>query len=225
MDEFEIKDSEIARAYKIIRTGGLAIVPSRVGYTLLGNSEHAIKKMFDVKGRPLTKPCVVLTKHSFLPEIAEIPPQYMAFVDSIEEQKLLCGFILKRKTHSIFDSLPEYVRLNSRRDDDTSCFVINAGLYIQYLVEEALKDGTVVVGSSANASGTGNEGIFANIPTNIQKAVEYFVEDDVYVRREYNHATREQGVMVALFGKRPEITRKGIMHSKIVELLQKETNY
>jgi tRNA A37 threonylcarbamoyladenosine synthetase subunit TsaC/SUA5/YrdC len=222
MDEFRIQDAEIAHAYESIRDGELAIIPSCVGYTLLGNGEHAIRKMFEVKGRPLSKPCVVLTKHAFLPEIAEIPPQYLSFIDAIEERKLLCGFILKQKQHALFDSLSEYVRSYSRRDDGTSCFVVNAGRYIQYLVERALADGTVIVGSSANKSGTGNEGVFANIPANIRERAGYAIEDDLYVSREYNHATREQGVMVSLVEEKPVVTRKGLMYAEIEDLIQEK---
>ncbi len=222
MTEFKIKKVEIEKAYENIKSGGLAIIPSRVGYTLLGNSENAIRKMFEIKGRALSKPCVVLTKRALLLEIAEVPERYLPFIDAIEEQKLLCGFILNRKPHSIFDSLSDYVCSNSMRGNGTSCFVINAGPYIQHLVELASADGTVVVGSSANKSGTGNEGIFLNIPKNIREGADYKVEDDFFVSREYNHATREQGVMVSLFGEKPEVIRKGIMYSQIQKLIEEK---
>lgn len=217
-----VQEKEIGKAYTCIKNGGLAIIPSRVGYTLLGNSESSIKKMFELKGRPLTKPCVVLTRHDFLEDIAYIPERHFPFIDAIEEQKLLCGFILKRKEHEVFNSLTQYVSQYSKREDDTSCFVINAGEYIQSLVDYALQDGTLVVGSSANQSGTGNEGVFENIPEKIRGGVDYALKDDVFVGREYNYETREQGVMVDLFDENPKIIRKGIMYSHIKKLMEEK---
>lgn len=216
----KIKQQEIEKAYRAIMGGGLAIIPSRVGYTLFGNSEKAIKKMFEIKGRPLSKPCIVLTKREFLEEIAEVPEKYLKFIDAIEGEGLLCGFILKRLPHPHFELQHPYVRDYSKRPDGTSCFVINASDYAKYMVDRSITDKTFIVGSSANKSGTGNEGYFASIPENIRNLVDYAIEHDEYVQQEYNPQTREQGVMVDLTGKVPVITRKGLKYSRITELLK-----
>lgn len=219
MVRVQIKQDQIEKGYQVIKAGGLAIIPSRVGYTLLGNSETAIHKMFELKGRPLTKPCVVLTRRDILEDIAELPEKYKPFVDAIEKEKLLCGFILKRKGHHFFDSLSDYTAQYSQKENNTSCFVINASDYIQYLVDQSVLDGTFVVGSSANKSGTGNEGIFTNIPQNIREGVDFAIEDDNYVHQEYNPETREQGVMIDLTGDQPVVTRKGLRFAYIKQIL------
>jgi tRNA A37 threonylcarbamoyladenosine synthetase subunit TsaC/SUA5/YrdC len=214
-----IQKQAIKRAYLNIKKSGLAIIPSRVGYTLLGNTDQAIKKMFELKGRPLSKPCVILTRYDFLDQIAQVPKKYQPFIQRIEQEKLLCGFILKRRKHPVFSSLSPFANEYSKRPDGTSCFVINAGDYIQYLVDNSLKDGTVVVGSSANKSGTGNEGIFGNIPQNILDGVDDYIEDDNFVSFEYNPQTREQGVMVDLNGDKPVVIRKGLQYPYIQSVL------
>src|SRR5690349_19073767 len=104
MNPYPIKEKEITKAYETIKNGGLALIPTRVGYVLLGNADLAMQKMFELKGRPLTKPCVVLTRRDILDSIAEVPVEYRDFIDEIEKSKLLCGFILKRKEHSLFKS-------------------------------------------------------------------------------------------------------------------------
>lgn len=216
-----IKKDKIKSAYNSIKNGGLAIIPSKVGYTLLGNTDQAIQKMYQLKGRPLTKPCVVLTRRDILEEIADVPPQYLEFINLIENDKLLCGFILKRKKHDFFDSLSPFANQYSQLPNGTSCFVINAGEYIQYLVDQSLNEGTFVVGSSANQSGTGNEGFFEKIPESIRQGVDAFVEHNEFVHQEYNPQTRAQGVMVDLTQEKPIIIRKGLKLEYIEDLLKK----
>ncbi len=225
MSGVPIKVEEIQEAYQKIRNEGLVIVPTRVGYVLLGNTDKAIQKMFELKGRPLTKPCVVLTKRSLLEQIAVVPEKYLPFINAIEDAKLLCGFILKRKEHPFFDSLSPFANKYSMLGDGTSCFVINASDYIQHLVDQAEKDGTFIVGSSANQSGTGNEGFFERIPEKIRQGVDGYVEHNEYVHQEYNPETREQGVMVDLTKDRPVIIRKGLKLSQIENILRATTGY
>lgn len=222
MQDKSIKQNEAQKAYKCIRIGGLAIIPSKVGYTLIGNCEKAISKMFAIKGRPLSKPCVVLTRRDLLDGLAEIPKKYIPFINAIQESKMLCGFILKRKSNRLFDSLDQYTNQYSEREDETSCFVINGGGYFQYLIDHAYADGTLVVGSSANKSGTGNEGTFMNIPQNIRREVDYAIEDNAYVWQNYNPVTREQGVMVDITGDKPFIVRKGLKFTEIAKIIEEK---
>lgn len=210
MTRVPIKHHEIENAYKAIKKGGLAIIPTRVGHVLLGNSGEAIAKMFTIKHRPLTKPCVVLTRFDILPAIAQIPKHYTQLIAAIEHSKILCGFILKRKDHQVFVSLAQYTNQNAQKADGSSCFVINHGEYTQYLVDKAWEDKTVIVGSSANKSGTGNEGIFENIPAEIRDNVEYGLGHNEFVAQEYDPVTRQQGVMIDLLGPEPVIIRRGL---------------
>ncbi len=205
-----IIEEKIKLAYKAIKAGGLGIIPSRVGYTLLGNGEKAITKMYQLKGRPLSKPCIVITRYDILQQIADIPQKFTHLIDVIEHSKILCGFILKRKEHKVFTSLAKFTNQNAMKKDGTTCFVINSGEYTQFLVDKSWEDSTVIVGSSANKSGTGNEGIFTNIPEEIRQGIDYGLSHDEFVAQEYDPISRQQGVMVDLTGEEPVIIRKGL---------------
>jgi isopropylmalate/homocitrate/citramalate synthase len=206
--------SSIDEAYAIIKEGGLAIIPSRVGYTLLGNSESSIRKMFKIKNRPLSKPCVVLTNNDIVDKLAYIGTDTREMIDNVDCEGLLCGFVLHRKPSDMYESLSDWTNMYSQ-NDGTSCFVINAGKYIDYLVEKASKDGVLIVGSSANMSGTGNEGIFLNIPGSIRTSVECAIEDDAYVSEGYDPKTREQGVILDCSSDKAQVTRKGFCYNQI----------
>ena len=47
------------RAYVAISTGGLSLVKMDVGYTFLGHSEFSVRKLYQLKNRPVTKTCLV----------------------------------------------------------------------------------------------------------------------------------------------------------------------
>lgn len=209
---------QASKAHETILNGGLAIIPSRVGYTLLGNSEDSLHKMFRIKGRPLSKPCVVLTNRKLLNELA-LTSEVNTLIDKINDHKLLCGFILPRKENKLYTSLTSWTNYYSQHNG-TSCFVINAGEYIDYLVNRAYEDCILIVGSSANQSGTGNEGVFLKIPEQIRKNVDFSINDDNYVSKEYNPITREQGVMIEWLNGKPVILRRGLFIDKIEEILK-----
>jgi len=83
----------------------------------------------------------------------------------------------------------------------------------------AWEDRTVVVGSSANKSGTGNEGIFENIPLEIRRNVEYGLGHNEFVAQEYDPVTRQQGVMVDLLGDEPVVIRKGLKSRELEAII------
>ncbi len=219
-ERIAIKQDEAEKAYAVMKGGDAIVIPTRVGYIIGGNTEKALKKMFDLKQRPLNKPGVVLTRFDMLDELAEVDERYWPFIKEIEKRKLLLGSILRRKKHPMFDSVDEFAQANSRKHDNTSCFVINAGEYCQYISDRALEDGKMFIASSANKSGTGNERKFEQIPENIRNGVGYALEHDEFVAQEHiDPDAREQGVMIDLTGKFPLVTRRGFEYEQIESIM------
>ena len=215
-----IKLSEIEQAYQKIKEGGLIVCPTRVGYILVGNTEKAIRRKFELKHRPLQKSAVVLTDFEQIFDIAEVPPEAKRFIDAIEQADLLCGFIMKRREEK-FAKLDAFTRDITRQPDGTSCFVIHHGDYSEYLTRRAKSDGTYVFASSANRSGTGNRGRFENIGEEIVNGVDYAIEDNAYVAQRYEPDSGEQGVMVSFMGKQPAVIRQGLNMKEIAEILDR----
>ena len=46
---------DAARAFTVLKAGGIAIVPNDIGYSVLGGSRAALEKIFVTKRRPPTK--------------------------------------------------------------------------------------------------------------------------------------------------------------------------
>lgn len=213
-----IKKTEIESAYNIVKEGGLIVCPTKVGYILVGNTEAALLRKFDLKQRPLKKSAVVLTNYENLFTVAQVPAEHQAFIDRIEESEYLCGFICERREEA-FESLDEKAREMSQQPDGTSCFVINHGAYSEYLVERAVEDNSHILASSANPSGTGNRGQFEKIGERILNGVDMAIEHDAYVAQRYEPDSGEQGVMVSFMTEKPTIIRKGLNTEEIEAIL------
>ncbi len=80
-----LADSEILRAAKILRSGGLVAFPTETVYGLGANAldEQAVARVFDVKGRPRFDPLIVhVADRAWIPRLAaEWPPQAQRLAD------------------------------------------------------------------------------------------------------------------------------------------------
>ena len=60
-DPYDSDMSDIARAVKILRTGGLVAFPTETVYGLAGNAldSAAVRRIFEAKGRPAHNPLII----------------------------------------------------------------------------------------------------------------------------------------------------------------------
>jgi tRNA A37 threonylcarbamoyladenosine synthetase subunit TsaC/SUA5/YrdC len=71
----------------------------------------------------------------------------------------------------LVDELPEYVRGQATHDGTIALF-FRAGRLLERLAELALADGRLVLGSSANLSGTGNNYTFDDVPETMRASAD-----------------------------------------------------
>src|SRR3989344_1301087 len=76
-------------AYECIRNGGLALVLTNVSYGLIAHSEDAIKKMFALKGRSLSNPCVTFGNLSVLKKLSDLDKKYYAIGEELAKKYML----------------------------------------------------------------------------------------------------------------------------------------
>ncbi len=215
-------ESRISQALDALESSDkYVILPTKVGYTVACWSEKSTVSMFEEKGRSLDKPAVFLLNHDLLKDLAIIPSDYQGIVDGINEERLLCSFVLNRKPHDLFDHMPEVTnRMSSSAVDNTSSFAINAGIYTDELTRQATQRNMLIVCSSANKSGVGNEGIFSKIPQNILDASAFHVEDDKYVLQTYSPDNRDRGPIIRLANNKVELLREGLMMGEVKKVIE-----
>lgn len=198
------------------------LIPSKVGYTIVCWSKTSVESKFREKNRPKDKKSVFLVNYKLLKKLAVLPKKYIPLIEEVNNDRLLCSFILKRRKNKLFNLMPKYTsQMSINPSDETSSFAINAGLYTEEIVKQALKRSMILVCSSANKSGVGNEGVFKKIPKNIVKNSGYNIIDDGYVLKTYSPKNRDRGPIIRLANNKIEIIRDGLMMDKIKKIIKK----
>jgi tRNA A37 threonylcarbamoyladenosine synthetase subunit TsaC/SUA5/YrdC len=160
-DDLEADAEEV---YATLRGGGLALVPIEAGYGLVAIEEPAVRQIYELKGRPATKPCVTVASPAITASVAA--PLAPAIVDWIAAITVVSPLAVVTAVAS--DSVLRASQSAFVRDQTTSNATIAlfyaAGRLVEMVAELARRDGRLVVGSSANLSGTGNNYTFADVP-------------------------------------------------------------
>lgn len=157
-------ENDAARVYATLRTGGLALVPTDVGYGLLAVGEGAVDRIYELKGRPLAKPCVTVANRAILADIARpLEAATIDFIEAIRRRSPLAVVVHLEERSCLLASMDPGVRAQATHEGTLAAF-FSAGPLVEAVADLALADGRLVVGSSANLSGTGNNGTFAEVP-------------------------------------------------------------
>lgn len=216
----------------LITSGGTVVLPTKVGYIIITTDGDGMKRKFELKGRPETKPSVVLLSNlEQLLELAEVPGKVFELYEECWSKDILLGCILHWKK----DAIDKYVPSDGSRDlmmdkRETSCFVIKYGTPSEVIAEWIWHyRKKLVFASSANPSGKGNRGVLEGVGNKILDGVDLIIEDDAYVKSQQPDADEEtrweQGTMVsmvdvdnlneAVLVDKPIIIRDGLALDKI----------
>jgi hypothetical protein len=63
-------EREAWQVYVTLVAGGVAVVPTNAGYGLLAMGPQGVRRIYEMKGRPTTKPCVLVTTWRIFDEVA-----------------------------------------------------------------------------------------------------------------------------------------------------------
>ena len=220
--------------------GGIAVVPTKVGYIIMTTDRQGLERKFDAKERNRNKPGVVLVSSlEMLRKLAQLTPEIDSLYETCWNEDVLLGCILpwSETGKAVLPDGADELMMDTR---GTSCFVIKFGVPGENAARELYeKHGKIAFASSANPSGKGNRGVVAGVGERILAAADVIIEADDYVasiQPDKNADTRyEQGVMVSMVdeyvslvpeqnGQRsitptPVLIRKGLAVDRIMSLL------
>jgi len=163
-------------AFTAIKNGGLALTPADIGYGLLGNTEAAIRKMYDLKGRAFTNPCIVAGNPDVLADVADLPDDgTLQWLANITKDYTLAAVFPIKASSKLIAQLPEWVRGHSTENNTVAVF-LNCGPVVEEMVRLAYNDGMLLVGSSGNFSKTGNNFRLNDVPQEIRDGVDFFAD-------------------------------------------------
>ena len=146
------------RAFAVLKSGGVAIMPMDVGYSAIGGSYEALRRVFNAKRRQPTKFNAMIGDNELARELYVLPDKgWLAFEAITMDEDLPLGVIGPcRMDHPILASMePEALAMSTK--DGTLCMLTNAGPFHAAISRRSREAGHALFGSSANLSLAGTK--------------------------------------------------------------------
>ena len=160
-------DRDAAAAYEVVKAGGVAVIPTDVSYGMIATTERGVRRIYELKGRPLSKACITVSTPAIFADVAlPLDGPLHRWVDDIRARTPIAVVTPLNPASRLLAPLTDYTRTQATQDATIATF-FNAGDVVVRVAELAFADGALVIGSSANISGTGNNCSFAEIPASI----------------------------------------------------------
>jgi tRNA A37 threonylcarbamoyladenosine synthetase subunit TsaC/SUA5/YrdC len=150
--------ADARRAFDALKAGGIAIVPNDIGYSVLGGSGPALRRIFATKGRAPSKLNAMVGNQEIHRELHLCSPRGRDIVQAItEDYDLPLGCIAPcRMDHPLLHKLdPETIAASTR--DETIVLLMNAGRFHTEITRLSFHEGHPLFGSSANRSLSGTK--------------------------------------------------------------------
>lgn len=162
-------EEDARRTFDVVSGGGIAIIPLDVAYAILGRTEAAVKRIFEVKQRSYEKPSGLFAclEHSLdLHLLGEREREIQRTL--IDEYDLPFSTVAPfRHDHPMLAGVDPFV-LESSTKAGTMDMLLNAGPLHTALAKLSHAEATPLFGSSANLSLTGSKFALADIEPEIR---------------------------------------------------------
>lgn len=147
---------DAARAFDVLRNGGIAIMPMDVGYSLIGGSPQALRRIFDTKKRAPSKLNAMLGNDDLHKALHNVSSRGREIYEAIcKDYDLPLGLIAPcNPDHPLFKTLDRDTYERSTKGD-TLLMLMNAGNFHAEITRLSLENEHLLFGSSANLTLTG----------------------------------------------------------------------
>ena len=205
---------DAARAFAVLRDGGAAILPMDVGYSLIGGSESALKRIFEAKRRTPSKLNAMLGDQTIHEEVHEIDGRGREVVAALcGDYDLPLGAIAPaRMEHPLMAALTPGAREASTKDG-TVVMLLNAGAFHAEICRLSREQAHPLFGSSANLSLSGTKFRVSDIEPEIKAVADVVIDHGL---RKY-HLYRASSTLLDL--RTLEVVRFGACYELIAEVL------
>jgi tRNA A37 threonylcarbamoyladenosine synthetase subunit TsaC/SUA5/YrdC len=145
-------------AFDVLKAGGIAIVPNDIGYSILGGSGPALRRIFATKGRAPSKLNAMVGNRDIHRDLHRCSARGREVVAAItEDYGLPLGCIAPcRMDHPLLRKLDNETIAASTRDE-TIVLLMNAGRFHAELTRLSHQEVHPLFGSSANRSLNGTK--------------------------------------------------------------------
>lgn len=169
--------ADAQRAFDAMRAGGIAIMPMDVGYSLIGATPPALKKIFATKKRAPSKLNAMLGNDAIARDLYRLDARGWEVFDAItKDYDLPLGAVAPyRVGHPFFSNL-DAPTIEASTKDGTLLMLINAGRFHAAITALSHQHQVALFGSSANLSMTGTKFDGAAIEPEIRAIAAVFID-------------------------------------------------
>ena len=165
------------RVFEILNGGGIAICPTEVGYGLLASSSGAIAKAFSAKKRRLGHPQGVVGCYALHRDLHILPDERFEMTRVLtDDLDMSMGIVAPyRANHPIWDQVTGDTRRNVTKDGRLAMHV-GGGSFLNELTRLNYEAGQLMIGSSANLTGSGQKFRVEDIEDEIKNVASIIVD-------------------------------------------------
>jgi len=144
------------QAFDVLRSGGIVIIPAKMGYAIGCSSTSALEKVFTTKRRGAHKRHAMGGSYTLHKELHVMEPEHAEIVRClVQDFDLPLAVIAKyNPDHPIMKNV-DNTTLDALTVDGTLAMLINGGALQDELTRLMMEANLPLLGSSANLSGTG----------------------------------------------------------------------
>lgn len=207
---------DAARAFEVLQAGGIAILPMDVGYSIIGGSGAALRKIFDTKRRAASKLNAMVANHDIATSVYRLSARARDVIDCITlEYDLPLGAVAPcHLDHPMLARLdPETIEASTK--DGTLVMLLNAGRFHAAITERSWAEQFPLFGSSANLSMSGTKFHGDDIEPEIRAIADLFVH---YGLMKY-HPWRQSSTLLNV--ETFEVVRFGSCYENIADILKR----
>jgi tRNA A37 threonylcarbamoyladenosine synthetase subunit TsaC/SUA5/YrdC len=168
-------EDEVTIAIERLKAGGLVLLKGDIGYGLFGTSERAIRRMYELKKRPYSNPCIVIGNLNVLRDVAVAErPEIWEWIERAAGWTTIAVVLKVNPESRLLGGLPPWVRAQTVTNGTIATF-LRTGPYLDVVVQRAFEQGVIFVGSSANPSFEGNLFTFSDLPREFIEGVDFYI--------------------------------------------------
>ncbi|KAJ5647722.1 hypothetical protein N7490_004094 [Penicillium lividum] len=170
-------ESDARRVFEVLQSGGVALVPTEVGYGLMASSTEAIQKAFAAKKRRPGHAQGVIGSYKLHRELHVLSDEKLEMIRVLHQDlDMAFGIVAPfRSEHPILQQLTPATMANTIKDNTLGIYVGGSSILKELgrLNDEA---GQLMLGSSANLTGTGQKFRVEDVDAEIKEAANIIVD-------------------------------------------------
>lgn len=178
-------ENDAQAVFQVIKNGGIAIIPSNVGYGIVATDPEAVRRICVAKKRQPHKRHAMIGSYELHKQIHDLPPRQADMVRLLTvDLDLPVGVVAAyRPDHPIIQKIPKDL-LDQSSVEGTMAVLVNGGKLQEELSKLASNAGLPLLGSSANLTGTGSKVAVEEIEPEIKAVADIIID---YGQQKYSH--------------------------------------